>query len=147
MDELGVIVICGENKFENNMYIMGFRGRGEYDRFYLLDHLIMEYEPTLRKIQEDHYVKHGMYKSKDDLRMPAVIDTSPYRMNEAYKQILKDNVNNPAFLLRNTVKDHKNIFQILFHRNDFFRLPLQKTESSVSRFPYVCQNDTRRVSK
>ena len=154
LDEIGAIVVCGKNKFENNKYILGFRGRGEHDRFYLLDHLIMEYEPTLKQIQENYHIKYGYSKHKEDFRMPPITDTIPYRMNEAYKQILKDNVNRPDYLLQNIVKDGKNVFQLLFRRNDFFKLPLQRTKETSSKLTMcvkmthgVCQNDTRSVSK
>jgi len=122
LDQLGVIV-KSHRKMRNNRYFVGFRVKDD-DRLYLLDYLISEFEPMITE-----YIEEQMLTKLKKWQTPMVNEKSFFKLKKAYKDFICDNIDNPSIISSYKLKDDKNMYELLFNRQDIYRQPLMKTKN------------------
>ena len=122
LDHLGAIV-KSPKQTRNNKYLIGFRNKDD-DVIYLLDYLIKEYEEMITD-----YIEEQMVKKTKRWQTPTINDKSVFKMHMDYKEFMRSNINKPQIINEYKLKNGKNIYQILFEKDDFYKAPLIKTKS------------------
>jgi len=124
LDALGIIVKL-DKSFRNNKYFLGFVDKNK-TRYYLLYHLILKYEESVKEYIEDRLDDFIEKRQK-----PIIVDPSAFRLKKDYRTFIKDFSNNPRKMVSKKIKDGNTFVEVLFQRKNFFEPKLISSDLRV----------------
>lgn len=120
LHDIGIIVKL-RKKFRNNRYFLGFRHKNGLDRIYLLYHLCMKFEDQVSENIENQQLE--LEKEKVWIT-PKIDGVKVYCLKAAYKQFIRDHIDNIGEFLHKRISEEGTLFYTLFECEDIYKKPI-----------------------